>query len=88
MRTTLSIDDEVMDEVRRRARRRRETIGETVTYLVRRGLTAPDAPQPGKGEEVALKEFEQRFGFRPLPRRSGAPVTNDLVNDLREELGI
>ena len=32
-------------------------------------------------------EVLDRYGFNPIPA-GGAPVTNDLVNKLREELGI
>ena len=41
--------------------------------------------------DVGLKEAEEPqrsfYGFRPIPA-GGAPVTNELVNELREKLGI
>ena len=40
-------------------------------------------PECQKGSTEALG----RYGFNPIPA-GGAPVTNDLVNKLREELGI
>ena len=37
-------------------------------------------------QPVSAKVLD-RYGFNPIPA-GGAPVTNDLVNKLREELGI
>ncbi|MGH9269913.1 MAG: CopG family transcriptional regulator [Ilumatobacteraceae bacterium] len=73
MRTTLSIDDDVLVAARERARRERRSIGEVVSDLARQALTATEAPPS--------TEF---YGFRPLPARGG-PVTNTLVDQLREE---
>ena len=51
--------------------------GKVLSQLAREALTAR-APL---GDE----EF---FGFRPLPRRGGPPVTNELVEQIREAEGI
>lgn len=41
VRTTLCLDDDVLQEVRKYARNRNITIGKAVSELVRRGLSAP-----------------------------------------------
>lgn len=87
MRTTVNIDDDVMAEVRRQARRRDESIGDAVTRLIRQGLLA-EVPAADPDEEGGAAVFEARFGFRPLPRRDGPLATDALVDELREELGI
>lgn len=43
MRTTLTIDDDVAEIVARRAKERRQSLGQAVSELVRRGLAAPTA---------------------------------------------
>jgi hypothetical protein len=73
MRTTLSIDDDVLLAVRERARRERRTAGEVLSDLARQALTGPPR----------LGGFEHH-GFRPLPSR-GATISNALIDRLREE---
>lgn len=76
MRTTLSIDDDVLHVVKERARRERRTAGEVLSDLARQALTR--SPR-------RTAETPQRFhGFRPLPSR-GRPVTNELIDQLRED---
>ena len=41
MRTTVSLDDDVLNEVRAYAKRRDVAIGKAISDLVRRGLQAP-----------------------------------------------
>jgi hypothetical protein len=74
VRTTLSIDDDVLDAVRERAAREGRTLGEVLSALARLGLTA----RPVTPTET---EF---YGFRPLPPR-GHPVTNAAIDRLRED---
>ncbi len=77
MRTTLSIDDDVLVAVRERARREGRTAGEVLSDLARQALTGglrSDEPVPG------------RHGFSPLPRR-GPAVSNALIDRLREDEG-
>ena len=40
-----------------------------------------------KASHAAPEASRDLHGFRPLPAR-GAVVTNDLVNELRDELGV
>jgi len=74
VRTTLDVDDDVLQVVRELAANRRRTIGEVVSELVRQAL-APTGRQA------------VRNGVRLLERRRrGAPKpTMALVNRLRDE---
>ena len=76
MRTTLSIDDDVLLAARERAARERRTVGEVLSELARQGLVA--SGRAGDTAEPA------RYGFRPLPRR-GPAVSNAVVDQLRDE---
>lgn len=80
MRTTINIDDDVLLAVQERARRERRTAGRVLSDLVsdlaRQALTGQHRASDDVGAE--------RHGFRPLPRRS-APVSNALIDRLREE---
>jgi hypothetical protein len=75
MRTTLSIDDDVLLAAQERARRERRAVGAVLSDLARQALTA--AP-------VEVAETAGRHGFRPLPHR-GAPVTNAHIDRMLEE---
>ncbi len=76
MRTTLSVDDDVLLAVQERARREKRTAGQVLSDLARQALT-------GQPREPESDETEHH-GFRPLPHR-GAAVSNALINRLREE---
>ena len=82
MRTTLDIDDEVLNAAKEIARRRRTTAGAVISELVRRVLT-----QPAPGPSAADREPEPFFGSRPLAV-GGRVVSDDTVERLREEEGI
>lgn len=75
MRTTLAIDDDVLFAVKERARREHRTIGQVLTDLARQALTNPP---------LADGAVEPFHGFEPLPHR-GRPVTNALIDQLRED---
>lgn len=77
MRTTLDIADDVLQAAKERARRERKTIGEMISELARRGLTAPQ-------ESRSVEEPKAVYGFKPFPRRGGI-VTNELIDKLRDE---
>jgi hypothetical protein len=76
MRTTISIDDDVLLAVQERARREKRTAGQVLSDLARQALTGPRG-QPGSLEG-------EHLGFRPLPRR-GAAVSNALIDQLRDD---
>ncbi len=74
MRTTLDIDDDVLQAAKELAGNRRTTAGKVLSELARRAL------EPAGRQSV-------RNGVRLLPRRRrGSPKpTMDLVNRLRDE---
>ena len=92
MRTTLDIADDVLFAAKDFARRDGKTIGQVLSELARRALQMPHAAEPsaqGQGT-TAPTEPDARLalmGIRPLPSRGGG-VTNDTVNQLREQEGI
>lgn len=79
MRTTLDIDDQVLRAAKELARQQRRTLGAMISELARQGLQAAAAPSSNE----APASF---FGFRPIGA-GGTPVSNETVNDLRDESG-
>ena len=77
MRTTLSIDDDVLFAVKERAARDGRTVGSVLSDLARQALTS----HVGGATEGAAESF---FGFEPLPSRGGA-VSNALIDRLRDD---
>ena len=49
MRTTLTLDDDIVEMATRQAKARGTTLGKTVSDLVRRGLSAPTPSQNKDG---------------------------------------
>ena len=81
VRTTLDIDDSVLDAVKELARREGRTAGAMASDLIRRALSQPAA--------TGVQEPPARYGFRPFPARSSNDrVTNEQVNRMRDSLGI
>jgi len=78
MRTTLDIDNDVLQAAKERARREKKTTGEVISELARYALTSPPQEGPAVRQAVAL------HGFHPFPRRGGV-VTNALIDKLRED---
>jgi hypothetical protein len=72
MRTTLSIDDDVLSAAKEMAAVQRTTAGKIISELARRALT-----QSAEGPLV------HRNGFWVLPKRGGV-VNSDLVKRLVE----
>ena len=77
MRTTLSLDDDVLFAVKERARREKRTAGQVLSDLARQALTAQHPPADGD-------DANEHHGFRPLPSR-GAAISNALIDRLRED---
>ncbi|MFN8105329.1 MAG: CopG family transcriptional regulator [Acidimicrobiia bacterium] len=77
MRTTVTIDDDVLMAVKERARREKRTAGEVLSELARSALTG----QQSRADHDTTASFH---GFRPLPHR-GPAVSNALIDDLREQ---
>lgn len=75
MRTTLSIDDDVLMAAKELAIQQKRTLGEVISGLSRQAL------------RPSIPATEVRNGIPLLPIRPGAtPVTMELVNQLRDEL--
>ena len=81
MRTTLNIDGDVLIAAKELARRERKTAGELVSDLMREALRARAGFAGEDRKQRAL------YGFRPIAA-GGSVVTNELVDELREELGV
>lgn len=74
MRTTLSIDDDVLVAAKALAEQQKRPVGEVISDLARRSLHGPRNPSL------------ERNGIPLLDRRSDrAIVTLDLVNALRDD---
>lgn len=75
MRTTVSIDDDVLLAAKSQAAREQKTIGEVLSQLARKGLQ----------REVPSRK--KRNGIPLLPARADTKVvTLELVNRLRDEI--
>ena len=70
-----TLDDDILLAVKERARREHRTAGEVLSELARQALT---------GTRAATGTSRGRHGFHPLPHR-GPPVTNTLIDQLRED---
>jgi hypothetical protein len=81
MRTTLDIDDEVMQAAKELARGQGRTAGEVLSELARQGLRAAATPTSVASEPASF------LGFRPFSPR-GIPVTNELIDTLRDDSGV
>jgi hypothetical protein len=75
MRTTLSIDDDVLSAAKEMAAAQDKTVGEIISSLARLGLNPLESRR------------QTRNGVPLLPVRPGTKrVTSELVHQLREEL--
>ncbi|MBV8545429.1 MAG: CopG family transcriptional regulator [Acidobacteria bacterium] len=74
MRTTLEIDDDVLQAVKKIAAKRKLTLGRALSDLARQSITA------GESDRV-------RNGVPLMPRRpkGSAPLTVEMVNRLRDQ---
>ena len=80
MRTTLDIDDDVLAAVKELARRDRKTAGKYASGLMREALQA-------RTSKAAAEKTHGQYGFRPIPA-GGDVVTNELIDEIREDLAI
>jgi hypothetical protein len=84
MRTTLTLDPDVLAAARALAEMRGQSIGQVISELARRGLmvanaTPPDAPSVEAGDR-------ERNGVPLFPVRTGAGVvTPDIVRQLLDD---
>ena len=81
MRTILDIDDDVLSAAKELAKRERKTVGKFMSELMREALRKRAAGT------IAGRPSREFCGFRPIPA-GGEVVTNELVNELRDELAV
>ncbi len=75
MRTTLDIDEDLLQAAKEIAENQGKTAGQVVSELLRKALQAPPSRK------------QVRNGVPLIRRRAGAPVmTMSLVNELRDEV--
>ena len=75
MRTTLTLDDDLLEIARQMAEAQSKTIGEVVSGLLRKALVPPSTPPI------------YRNGILLVPRREGAPPsTLEMIKRLDEEM--
>jgi hypothetical protein len=84
MRTTLDIDDDILQAAKELARAEKKTAGQVLSELARKGLTQPREPSAGFAEEAA-PAFVMRDGWITLTNREGLVVTKEQVDRLIEE---
>ena len=85
MRTTQSLDDDVLAAAKALAKARQTTAGRLISDTLRRaiqmGLTDDPAPLPAGAAATGV------YGFRPLTPAGHNIVTSATVRSLREETG-
>ena len=84
MRTTLDIEDDVLQAAKELARRQGKSAGAVLSELARRSLTRSGTPEPAQGRAAPKRGVA---GFRPFPAR-GAVISDDTVNALRDTEGV
>jgi len=79
MRTTLDIDDDILEIAKQRAKAERKTAGEIISELARQALAQPR-------DRLDFTKVEIVDGIPVLPSRGGV-VTKELVDKLIEQSG-
>lgn len=85
MRTTLDIDDGILQAAKELARAEKKTAGQVLSELARKGLTQAAGAPSGFGEEAASPPFVMKDGWYVFTNREGVVVTKELVDRLIEE---
>ena len=83
MRTTLDIDDDILQAAKELARAEKKTAGRVLSELARKGLTETAAPT-GFAEDSG-RPYVLKDGWYLLTNRQGVIVTKELVDRLIEE---
>ena len=92
MRTTINFADHALYAARDYANRHQKTFGEAVNELVLKGLQSLNhaKTKTKSHQNMSVTELDAKFhamGFRTIPSRGGI-MTNERVNQIREEEGI
>jgi len=83
MRTTLDIDDDILQAAKELARAEKKTAGQVLSELARKGLSQPGGTA-GFAED-ASPPYVMKNGWYVLPSRGGV-VTNEMIDKIQEEL--
>ena len=88
MRTTLDIDDDVLQAAKELARAEGSTAGQVISRLVRQALTTPS--RGGDYDHSGLAEESPMFMdiWPILPNRQGVLITPELVRSIQDELDL
>lgn len=81
MRTTIDIENDVLEAAKELARQQHTSVGKVVSQLVRQALTGANNPRTAPRQAAAVP------GFEPFPARD-VIVTNELIDRLRDAEGI
>jgi len=85
MRTTLDIDEDVLEAAKELARRQNLSAGQVVSRMLRQALTGQPGPSASPDQKDSAAPTVA--GFRPFSAGK-AVVTNDAVNRLRDAEGL
>lgn len=93
MRTTLNIDDDVLVTAQFLARKDQKTLGQVISELARNSLrgTELDATPGAAGQPAEMSPLDRKLaelGLVPFKSDEGKPVTNDMVDAIRDADGI
>ena len=80
MRTTLDIEDDVLAAAKELARRQGTSAGRMISRLLRQAMAGPVATGPAEGASEAV--------FRPFEVTEPRLVTDDLIDQLRDQDGL
>jgi hypothetical protein len=83
MRTTLDIDDDVLQAAKEQAKYENKTAGQVLSDLARRGILCRNThDEEGRNEPFIIKD-----GL-PVLRSRGHIVTSEMVTTMQEELDV
>jgi len=83
MRTTLDIEDDVLAAAKELARRQGMSAGQMVSRLLRAALNGT-----GGSARPPVADVPSVAGFRPFPGQGGPVVTNETIDQLRDQAGL
>lgn len=87
MRTTLDIEDDILEAAKDLARAEGKTVGEIISILARKALTAPMAPPADRSSGFAEPQAAFDTGTWPtLPGRDGLIVTTEVVRRIEDAI--
>jgi hypothetical protein len=86
MRTTLDIDDDILQAAKELARAEGKTAGQVLSELARKGLTEGRSNPASFGEDGSGQApYVMKDGWIQFTGREGVVVTKELVDRLIEE---